>query len=359
MCVAQGGFIMNRRGLVAVITLVGAAMSGCLERKEHLTIAPDGGVWYVAQFRTDSLAELYEGDAIPTPAGGWAVEQTVDREDDGKETFKLTATASIPRGGELPSNFAGRGQENETQCLQFPTTVRVEQRADGTYYHIHRKYPARPWVYIQNLQERLVKEPLSELADLDPGEWNDSQRLTVVRALASFEVEKSLVFARAAFLDTTPDAPQDGWLAAQTQMREFVERLDYADLAQLLIPRKDKDAEKARGEVVQAEVERFARLIDEELAKSMRESAGYEPSQVTAFTANYERHKLKYEITQDLQDDKFEVTFTMPGRITAHNAAGSAEGVAGASSITWTFDGPQLNDRAMELMATSVVPHRD
>lgn len=347
---------MNRCAWAAVVAFSGVGMSGCLERKEHLTIAPDGGVWYVAQFRTDSLDELYKGDAIPTPAGGWAAEQTVERDDDGKETFKLSATASIPCKGELPSTFAGRASADDYECLQFPTTVYIEQRADGTYYHFHRLYPARPWVYIQNLQDRLVKQPLGEFSDLESGEWTNEQRTSVERALAAFESEKTLIFARAAFLDTTPEAPQDGWLRVQSDLREFVSQMDHADLAHMLEPRKTAEEEEVRGEIIQAEVERFARVIDERLETSMRDRAGYDAGQVTAFTANYRRHKTKYEVTQDLQDDKFEITVTMPGRIIAHNAEGSVEGVPGASSISWSFDGQQLNDCELELMVTSRVP---
>ena len=48
-------------------------LPGCLERRETLTIQPDGSVLVILEFDARSRGELQEGDAIPVLAGGWQI----------------------------------------------------------------------------------------------------------------------------------------------------------------------------------------------------------------------------------------------------------------------------------------------
>ena len=61
-----------------------ACLGGCLERIESITIEPDGTVRIEAVFKTDQPGELYEGDAIPSDAGGWLVDESQEIDDEGK-----------------------------------------------------------------------------------------------------------------------------------------------------------------------------------------------------------------------------------------------------------------------------------
>jgi hypothetical protein len=333
-------------GLVLFISI--GAVSGCLERRERLTIAPDGGVWIQAEFKTNSLDELYQGDAIPTFSGGWAVEQRTQRDAEGRETIRLIATASIPYPLPLPRTFAPRGDADKDLYLQFPTTLKIEHRPDGTYYHVRRLYGARPCRQIEQLQERFVQEPLKALDGIEPGQWTPEQRVAAVRALAKFEVEKTLVFGRAAFLEVTPDDPQDGWLLVQHDLRSFVEQMDFLSLAKLLEPRKTEGQDKIRDEQIQAEAQKFQSAAVAHLKETLQSLAEYDATTLSAFMARYERNKKRYEVSQDLADDKFEITIDMPGQLIAHNAD-SASG----STVMWTIEGPQLHDCEKELLVSS------
>ena len=49
-------------------------LAGCLEHRETITVDPDGTVTIEAGFTTGAEAELHEGDAVPSLAGGWIVD---------------------------------------------------------------------------------------------------------------------------------------------------------------------------------------------------------------------------------------------------------------------------------------------
>ena len=327
------------------------ALWGCVERKERLQISPGGSVFYRFEGKSDSAEDLYEGDAIPRPAGGWMAQQEVENRDDGTQSHRLIAETVFPAGTPLPSNFALRTEADGDLCTQFPTTLKIERRSDGTYYHFARTYAARPWMFIEALRERHVLMPTAELRDVKFEDWTPEQRLTVVRALATFETEKSLVFARAAYKRATPEAPQDGWLLVQQHLRDCVNHYDYADLAKLLEPRQPFADESARGEAVAAQLKDYDELTDDQLKQALFTIADYNGSQYEAFIVEFDRQKKAFAITEDLGDDKFEITVELPGEIIASNAEETSGG-----SATWTFDGGAVRDREMELMVTSRVP---
>jgi len=334
---------------VSALAIVASALSGCIERKEHLTIRPDASILYQVLHKTDSLEELYDGDAVPKIAGGWMAEQREEKDADGKTTYTLVAETAFSPGANLPANYALAREADGDLYLQFPTTLKVEQRPDGAYYHFDRIYPARSWAQIEFLQKQLVQAPLEGLPS-DMHDWTPQQRLDVIHALATFETEKMLVFARSAFLTVTPDAAQDRWLAVRSEMHDCLAQLDYNSLSHLLEPKDDLLDQQNQGKAIDAETKRFEQALLDRLNNAMKALAGYDGAQLSAFKHQYQRQKRLYEITQDLGDDKFEITVDMPGEITASNADS-----ASATTATWTFSGEMLRDRELELMVTSRV----
>src|SRR5439155_4262926 len=98
-----------RRWCTLVWPLIACAMAivlgGCFDRKEHITISERGSAAFELNYHTDSLDDLLNGDVMPTPQAGWAVEQKSEKDKDGKESFSLLALASYPPGFAMPSNF--------------------------------------------------------------------------------------------------------------------------------------------------------------------------------------------------------------------------------------------------------------
>ena len=329
------------RGSALAAALV---LAGCIERKETITVEPDGTVVIEADFTTGMIEDLWEGDAVPLPAGGWIVVESSDVDDEGRETFRLEAEAAFPPDVDLPSSFAVPGDPDEDLYLRFPTTVTIEQRADGVYYHFHRRYAARSWARIQSLRERLLEEKLKKLQGVPLEEIPLEDRMLAVRCYADFEAAKMLTFARAAFLEVTPDAPQDGWLAVHATIHARKRGIDAERIARLLDIEDGEERDQA--------FEQEAKLWEERtlawLEGAVREHCGYGGRQMEDFLRRYERKKRYFEITEDLTDDAFEITVVLPGEIVGSNADAT-----GRNRATWKFGGPRFRDQDLELMATS------
>jgi hypothetical protein len=112
--------------LLVLATAVMVVFGGCFERKEHITIDDSGSVAIELRYKTDSVNEILEGDAMPTPPGGWAVERTTSKDDEGKETIEVLA-ASFPRNA--PCRATGGARCGFGFVLQFQHLSRMEQRA--------------------------------------------------------------------------------------------------------------------------------------------------------------------------------------------------------------------------------------
>src|SRR5688572_18252297 len=138
---------------IAIVALMWVACVSCVERKEHLSISPSGGVMYKIMYASESPTDLYEGDAVPLIAGGWVAQQIVERDEEGKEKFQLRAQRFLAPGAELPWSFALAHDADAEAYLQFPTTVTIEERPDGTYYHFSRRYGGREWAAIEVLRQ--------------------------------------------------------------------------------------------------------------------------------------------------------------------------------------------------------------
>lgn len=336
---------------VAVGAVAGMFMFGCVERKERLEISPNGALHILIDYKSNDLNDLYQGDAVPRTTSGWLARQEVIEDDEGKQTHRLIAENLFGPRVKPPENYAQKTDPDADLYLQFPSSLRIETRNDGTYYHFSRTYTARPWAHIATLEERLVKKPLAELEDIEFDRWSREQRLMAVRALATFEVERMIAFARAAFLKVTPDVPQDGWLRVREHMLGCLNHLDYDAMIQLLEPREIQEDEAQRGDAVQAKLKEYEESLQDQLKQAMFLEAGLNGSQFTAFIAEYDRQNKYWEITKDLGDDHFEITVVMPGLVTSSNAE-SAQG----NAAVWTFDGGAMRDRDVELLVTSRVP---
>lgn len=353
MAIAQIGSI---RAASAAALLV-FALSACVERKERLSISPAGGVLYDVIHSSESLNDLYEGDAVPRMAGGWLAEQDVTKNEEEKETFRLTARTVFGPGDELPGNFALRTDGDAEVYLQFPTELTIEERGDGTYYHVARVYGGRAWAEIEALRQQHVEYPLRDIKKVDDEDWTLDQRIAVLRALASFEIHKMLTFARAAFMDVTPEAAQDGWLAVRAELLDCVERLDYQSLAELIEPVGDSQEperrmqeQERRKEMIEAETAKFKQMTVERMKEALGDLAGYTGLQKSSFMSRVDSLSRFHEITEDVSDDTFEIAVEMPGTIIGSNA----DGVSGRTA-TWTFTGEMLRDREIELLVSSRV----
>ncbi len=322
-----------------------AALSGCLERKETITVEPDGTVTIVATFNADSEGELYDGDAVPSLAAGWFVEESVERNDQENETrYLLEAEALFPPDMELPENYAIPGEAAAGVYLQFPTTLLIDERRDGVYYHFRRVYGTRSWAKIETLRELLINERTKDLRDKKPEEMTVDDHKLILRSQADFEVAKLLSFARDVFLEVTPDAPQDGWLQVHAVITALAAEIDYERVMKLAEIEDDEERAKA----IADEIAGWQESAKKRLQEALREFCGYGGRQMSSFLVRFEDYLRDFEISEDLGDDTFEITVALPGAIVGSNAD-----QVSASSAQWRFSGRRMRDRDVELMATS------
>ncbi len=328
---------------LSVLLCVTFCLVGCLERTETITVEPDGTVLIEAVFQTNNEGELYEGDAIPSDAGGWLVDLK-EVEENGKRRFYLRAEGEFGPQFELPENYAVPGDPDTQLYLQFPTTVEIEDRPDGVYYHFRRTYTARPWAHIEALREVLLDEPTKKLKDKDDDDFTPADWKLIARSYTDFEAAKLLTFARSAYLQTTPDAPQDAWLDVLSAFRRLQGDLDLDAIAEVM----QIDDEAEREEAIALEVKDWEEKSLGTLGASLREFCGYSGSRMKNFMRRYESRLKDYDVTRGLGDDAFTITVVMPGTIVGSNADD-----ASSDRATWKFSGRRFRDRRVELMVTS------
>ncbi|MHC5024395.1 MAG: hypothetical protein ACYTGG_10880 [Planctomycetota bacterium] len=322
-------------------------LPGCIERKESIRVGADGRVEMQVRHDTDSHTEMYLGDAIPAEDRGWIVQAWSDLDAEGKEQFHLRAAATFPAGSILPSNYASVQDPDPGTSLQFPTALLQEERRDGTYYHFRRVYQARPWAFIDN-PARIVHARVKEI--IDEREFRDlppADRAAVVRALVDLEVLKLEAFARQAFDDVTPDAPQDVWLAARAGIRSAADQLDIEGIVELL----GEDDDETTAEAIEDQSRAFQDAAMTALRQALLETGAYGQTRLRSLFARFDFYQRYHEITEELGDDNFTIEIEMPGEIVGHNGSDRS-----GSTITWQFNGQLLRDRDLEVLVTSRVP---
>ena len=125
--------------------------------------------------------QLPWSDDFSDPASGWQVSASQEKDTDGKVTkHVLTAVQEFAPGQPLPGVDGDPGDPDRSLYVQYPTTVTVDQRDDGTYYHFRRVYPARSFAQvnafddlpgrqrIEKIQENLLRFGTEEFDNLDP-----------------------------------------------------------------------------------------------------------------------------------------------------------------------------------------------
>lgn len=336
--------------------LLAASLLGCVKREETISIAPDGGVTIRVEHNADSLAELHEGDAVPSEEAGWRVKEwKATRKDDAtgktEERYGLHAEKSFPPGAALDGSFARPGDEDAGLYLAFPTRLTIEQRPTGTYYHFYRAYPKRrSWARLNAMSKECLEGVDEHIGEKGVDAYTPDDWSFVLKRLIPLEVAKMTTFARSALRDTAPEAPQDAWLRVRTVLQAMEKELDYDLLADVLT-RADGNDELVR--VIEAEAEALEAEAMDQMTSALEEVVGHDARLTAEFAERYQWHKRYHGISEDLNDETFEIAVEMPGEITAANTDKLE-----ANRATWEFDGEDLRDHGFEefeLIVTSRV----
>lgn len=338
-----------------VLVYVGFGMSGCVEREEKIQVRKDGSVVIRVQYKADQQDELYFG-RVPSGTDGWSIAQSREVKDNGDVKYILVAEQEFAVGKNLPGSYATGtsygvgGADAVDYYLKFPNELKVEQREDGIYYHFHRIYEGRKWAYIDSIRYQVAsKSENKELMDRDPVDLNDTERVELVRLMARVEVLRKLAFARAAYLELSPDGAQDGWLKTYADVLAMLEIMDYKKLATLM---KDEDTDAGESALV-ALAEEFENEIRDRLYRGLKENCNYSAGDLRDYFDVLKWYEEYHKISEDLGNEGFSITIEMPGEIVGSNA----DEVRGGKIAEWKFKGDWFRDRDLELMVSSRVAY--
>lgn len=333
---------------ILVLISTASALLGCVERKETIVIRPDGAAEVRIVHASDDPDDLFGGDALPDAASGW--EAQVREELDGeKTTYVFEATRSFAPGEALPSCHGPARDRLAAQYLQSPTTVAIEQRKDGTWYHFRRRYEPRAWAELKSLSESPEAKRLSESSPADD-EPDAAQTERFARALVDLQSARLMLLARRAFIETAPRTPQDGWLRVREAMRRLSQELDAGIVVDDLMHATRLRDEGRKATAIQKCLRRIEDDVAQRLQLAVRSECGFGGSELSAFMAALAKHQRDAEVTQDVADDSFEIVVDLPGEVMGSNA----DTVAGGKA-TWRFKGESLMDQPRELMVSSRV----
>ncbi len=345
-------FLARQSGAHAAVALVMVALglASCVEREERIVVRPDGLVDVVVTHRSESLEDLLDGDALPDANSGWETDLRIetDAQGDDLHVFEGRITTAF---GAVPGSFvAPRAPDAETY-LQFPSSITVERRRDGTWYHFRRSYQPRRWAELAALHESPAAKRVQDVGSIDSdGQPNIDQLESLARALVDIQVERTLLFARRAIVDSVPSASQDGWLRARESLAKLGREIDARPVAEDLAKAMGASDESKRMEAVKRALKRLERQVDESIKLAVRTECGLGGSETTAFLRTLARHRLESEVSEDLGDDAFKITVEMPGVVMGTNGTALGGGV-----VRWEFKGADLFDRPLELLVSSRV----
>ncbi len=371
-------------GIIVATSFV--AIAGCVERKETIRIAPNGAVSMALEYTADP-GDFDTPVAFPSPESGWVVDRRSEFDDKGKEMVILTSSRAFAPREVLPSNFAAKGDRDASLYLQFPTTIRVEQRADGTFMHFKRVYIPREWAQIEYWRDRLIGDDIKKLGDKQLVDLSIEEKARIVRAFATFELFKHMELAKSAIEKLGDRVPQDTWLRTRMILTGQYEDMDWeafvaqfeADVSKGTVGAADvsgasADSSKtvksndANGEgtkdsaddATEDHAERVARydaaaknLLRETMQVAVAElkaTANLDESQMGMLHKEFMRSQKAYDITDSLGAHSFQIKVIMPGEIVGHNGDKIDDDDGG---IIWEFDGKGFRDRSFELAATA------
>jgi len=315
---------------------------GCLERKETIRVDRDGAVRIRVEVDGDP-GDFTGGDALPNKRTGWKTQDEIETDDNGKEIKHRVATRRFAAGQPLPDSYADPDGPQYGIALMFPTTLEIERRPDGTYYHFKRVYEARAEARYEVYRELLkdIFKELDELAGKDPAELTDEQRTRLVEILRLLEALKQAEYVVAGAEALEDEWPQHYGLL----LRQALQRADAAELAELLgqpnTPERNDAINTFGDELIVA----VRDVLREELVELR-----VPRDQIELFFAVHDEEEARRAVTEDLEDETWEVRVEMPGEIVAHNGTDRDE-----TGVIWGFPGKALYDRDHVLMVTSRV----
>lgn len=341
--------LVIRTALAVFAASAALLATGCLERKETIRIGRDGSVRLLVTIKGEP-SDFESGDALPERGGPWKIEDDrFEAEPDKNEARIRVASFDGRKGEPIPDSFVDERDPNYETSLRFPTTVNVERRADGEYFHFNRRYLARQEARYAIWNEPL-KQAIDKFAGKDPAEMTDEERRELVGTLRASESMKraEMVMGAVDFMENEHKWPQDYGLRLRRVVLDTYETVNMDEVVTLMGSPAGEDRDRAINAFGAELVEKVADRLHREL-RELRISSG----DADRFFDAYAAEEARRSATEDLMDETFRVELELPGEVVAHNATSVEDG-----RLIWEFPGKSLADRDHVIMATSRISRK-
>lgn len=339
--------ISREKKWIVGICLSAATITGCVERKESITIFPDGTVRMVLEFKAE---ELQLKDAVPLEKTGWIVRREIrkKKKGDGNEEVVLTAERTFKPGEDLPKSYADPDDPDARVALGFPTSLCRETRKDGDYFIFRRSYTSRPWAYIKIWEDQVMDDNIKKIAEKPVEQQTHDEKMQLIQAFAMIEAfRQAELTAEAAQATGVELLPETTLLARRALLKVYGEQTDWESLV--------AEAEAQPAEVRDAHFHRESlQLIDrarEAFVSALGKDGKFDASARQRFESALRRAIKRYEVSNELATHAFKIEVAMPGEIVAHNSDAEGED----STVRWEFTGEAFRDRTQELVVVSKV----
>lgn len=351
---------MPARTLTAASLIALLALSGCLERKETIRVAQNGGVELRVELYGDP-GDFEGGDALPSQETGWKTEdtfvtekaQSAPADDDadqapadentGERKQRRIAERRFGPDEPLPDSYAGDDAALAEVALRFPTTVETERTPDGQYTTFKRVYSAREFNRFNAFNEAVKKQLDTSDLGVDPAQMSPEQLRSVVEGLRKLEGLTRGEYALLAAESLGERWPARYGVMLRKTVIDCMADVDVMPMVELLAQPASADRDARLNELALTYVD----AVHEELEAKLREWRVPRREADEFFTA-FEQEERRWKITQDINDEKWEVRVELPGEIIAHNGE-----KAGEHAVIWKFEGKAVNDCDHVIFAVS------
>lgn len=358
---------MNRS--MPLLCAAALLLGGCLENEEQITIAEDGSVQIRVSAEGDRT-DLADGSPIPkfgpwqpvdehTAAWLGAADQPPEASQGG-DKLKVTVEASFDCVEDLPRFYAPEKNPYRTASLQRSASLEVKVRGERKIYVFERRYhsPGQglldPMQGLDDQMPREMKKEFQKKAEPSAKSWRWVHRtlLAEYQRLADSYLRKACIVLFLEEESSLTSRDMDEILANSEEnlvgilSEEHLRGIYHQLLAEQELPKEQRPKENP----FQALEQEIRGAIRGALTTGLQQ-AGIDMQLQNRALATFEWWLAASDHSDDLGDESFKVTVTMPGKI----IAGNFDALTSTGAASWNIGGGILGDRDVVMRVISIV----
>lgn len=324
--------------------------AGCLDRTEEIVVDEQGNAKIRVEIKGDA-ADFAAPMALPSEPDWNITKHEIDSSKADKIKVEFCAERTILYGSAMPSSFLSGPPSPERLNLEFPTSLRVWEEGDRTFYVFRRKYESRmhrgfdlseSQYWDKKLEERVIKNGIFKVSEQDRNEFLDQFVLgfayynyrflwtvlgnMVRQDIVSIEQKLTIEERAAGYLE--------GKVTPVTVLGLLGKDDDSIDVA----------LEMLKGELRST----FDRIV--------RDVVGAENlSVISIYSRLWNEETARHDLTERFNGQNFAVKLTLPGTIIETNGYIDLEK---SNTVEWQFSGEDFHDAELMMHALSVVDRK-